>query len=1026
MPTTLFRVIAATLLLPLLAIAAPVPPAVAAPVTQQIVKETATAGTPQVLDGKVSSITRVGDTMVLGGEFTSVREAGSSAILSRTNLVAFNADTGKIDTTFAPVTDGAVSVVIPGPDGTVYVGGAFNNIAGEARRRVAQLRLTDGGVVTGFNAGTVAGGVLDLRLFGNRLFVAGKFTHIAGQAQLGLATLNPTTGKFDPYVRQVFAGTQNGGYTGVLHIDISPQTNRLLAIGNFATVDGSSRRQAVMLDLNGAAAGLSNWQTSFYESTCGSRFESYVRDLDISPDGTFVVISTTGTYGGGPPGSCDTTARFEVDANGTGLKPSWVDYTGGDTTYAVEITDSVVYTGGHARWQNNPSAGDAAGPGAVSRPGIAALDPENGMPLSWNPTRDRGVGVFDFRADEDGLWVASDTERIGPDYAYRPRLALLPVGGRAFDKPVATGLPNDLYSTRSGQGLVRSYSDGSSFGAVSDAPDVSRGALTTPRGAFMLNGDLFTAWSDQSFVRQSFDGTTFGAQTAVDTHNQLVPLQAWMSELAAATSMTYQRGRIYYTLPNDANLYYRYFTPENNVVGGRRNVASASVTGLSFTGVRGMFLAEKSLYTSDASGNLRRTTWADGDGPSGRPVASTTTIVSGPNKDNRSWTGPLFLYQDGQGRPAAGPPEAEFTSSCTSLTCDFDGSASAGDVTSYTWDFGDGQTGDGVKPGHVYAASGNYTVALTVTSSTGATSRVTNVVSVTKVNTAPTASMATSCTELVCSFDGSGSDDSDGTVASYAWDFGDGTTSTPGAVVDHTYASAGTYEAVLTVTDNQGGTDTTTKSVNVDDSRVDFVAATSSNGNRANHSVTVPGSVQAEDLLVLSITLNNSTATLTPPPGWSMERAADQRDTRAIVWTRTATAADAGSTVSVGTSTFGKSDLALVAYRSSTGTARVVSSAISFDTVSTIDHVSPQVGASTDGTWLVTYFSRESSSTAAWQPVRGQTVRTNNLGVGGGNVAATLVDSGGVVAVGEQGGLTGTLSSASSNVVSWSMRVGPN
>jgi PKD repeat protein len=72
---------------------------------------------------------------------------------------------------------------------------------------------------------------------------------------------------------------------------------------------------------------------------------------------------------------------------------------------------------------------------------------------------------------------------------------------------------------------------------------------------------------------------------------------------------------------------------------------------------------------------------------------------------------------------------------------------------------------------------------------------------------APTASFTTSATTgyapLAVSFNGSGSSDPDGTIVSYQWNFGDGTTAT-GATVGKTYTTAGTYTAVLTVTDNAG------------------------------------------------------------------------------------------------------------------------------------------------------------------------------------------------------------------------------
>ncbi len=82
-------------------------------------------------------------------------------------------------------------------------------------------------------------------------------------------------------------------------------------------------------------------------------------------------------------------------------------------------------------------------------------------------------------------------------------------------------------------------------------------------------------------------------------------------------------------------------------------------------------------------------------------------------------------------------------------------------------------------------------------------------------NQPPTASFTYSCTGLDCTFDGSPSSDSDGSIASYAWDFGDGAVA-GGATVSHSYASGGTFGVGLTVTDNDGATGSTSRNVTVD------------------------------------------------------------------------------------------------------------------------------------------------------------------------------------------------------------------
>jgi subtilisin family serine protease len=80
-------------------------------------------------------------------------------------------------------------------------------------------------------------------------------------------------------------------------------------------------------------------------------------------------------------------------------------------------------------------------------------------------------------------------------------------------------------------------------------------------------------------------------------------------------------------------------------------------------------------------------------------------------------------------------------------------------------------------------------------------------------NSPPTASFTYTCTNLSCEFNGTESSDLEGPIASYAWDFGDGTGS--GETVSHTYAADGTYVVTLTVTDEDGATDASSQNVTV-------------------------------------------------------------------------------------------------------------------------------------------------------------------------------------------------------------------
>ena len=208
--------------------------------------------------------------------------------------------------------------------------------------------------------------------------------------------------------------------------------------------------------------------------------------------------------------------------------------------------------------------------------------------------------------------------------------------------------------------------------------------------------------------------------------------------------------------------------------------------------------------------------------------------------------------------PSNASPDADFGVDCDDLRCTFtDRSADRdGSIVRWQWSFGDGATSSQRSPSHTYAASGRYDVRLVVTDDDGAEDRRTRTARPDEPppetpppppeepppppeepppppeepppppeepppppeepppppeeppppppepNQPPRAEFGVQCQELRCVFaDRSG--DEDGSVVSWRWDFGDGTTSSE-RNPSHSYAAPGRYDVLLVVTDDDG------------------------------------------------------------------------------------------------------------------------------------------------------------------------------------------------------------------------------
>ena len=1088
-----------------------------------VVSETPSEATPNAVDGAVFAITQVGDTVLMGGSFTQVQPPDRSATYSLPYVVAFDAATGTVNTAFDPQLDGAVNALLPGPvAGTVYVGGAFATMGGVRSKGLVLLNVSDGTKAAGFTTPPTNGIVQTVKRVGNRLFVGGTFTNFGGQARGGLATIDASNGALDSFLTSTVSVNHNwtptnGGAKGAVQVsklDITPDGRRMVAIGNFKKVDGLDRDQVAMWDLTGPTAVLRpDWATHRYEAACFFRaFDSYVRDLDISPDGSYFVIGATG--GGNSGTLCDSTARWEMDASGTDVQPTWAAFSGGDTFLSVAVTGTAVYAGGHMRWMNNPNARDSAGPGAVPRPGLVALDPANGMPLSWNPGRNpRGAGASALYATPEGLWVGSDTNFIGNFRYARWKIAFFPLaGGSAPASTAVQTLPGGVYLGAAQQAaastvLYRVNAGGGPLQASDSGPDWTDGSANVSGGntAGWSPVPNVTAAVPATTPRSIFDSERWGAQqwTFPIPAGAQVKVRLYFANRCTCTSGVGQR--VFSVSINGTTVLpdYDIVADVGDQTGTMKEFPNVTATADGAVHVGFANVVENPLINgieivrtdvpqppADAAGALVERdfdgTAAGASTPVDSPLDWSTvrgaTLVGsmlfygrtdglfyrrtfdgtsfGPEELIDPYNDPAWSTVDtgaGQTYRGARPSFYPEIPNVTALFTDGTGqlyyqlfgagtlykrafSADSGIVHDNRIPTGTSlpaMTGAFVSGGDLYYATkadGNLN---RVGFSAGAVTGSPTVVSGPALdgidwrsralflgpriaaNVAPTAVAAVTCSALSCAADSAGSTDPDGTIASYAWDWGDGTGSS-GATAAHTYASGGTYDVTLTVTDDAGATAAATKAVTVAPpaaAPIAFRAAAGFNANTQTATVTVPAAVRAGDGLVLVATVNNDTPVLGGPAGWTEIASDPTTGIVSKVWSKVATSADAGSVVTVISTTTAKIDLRLAAYSGTSLSSPILSLAKDVDMTASAAHTTPPTTVSVAGSWVLSYWADKSDATTAWTAPAGQTVRSTGTGTGGAHITGLLSDSGTAAAGGPAGGLTATTDAAGNKAV---------
>jgi hypothetical protein len=311
------------------------------------------AGTCET-NGRVNAVAYLGGTIYLGGSFTQVEGA------PRDRLAACEAATGNL-LPWNPGANDVVRALKVSPAGTrVYAGGDFTVVAGALRARVAALHPTSGAAFGWSPYVNDSVKAVTTSNSGASVYVGGDFDSAEAAGRRHLAAFNATSGKLSTTFKpSISNGT--GNFATVLSMDVSADGNTLYFSGDFALVNGTSRRNAAAVSTG--VATLRAWSPAATAHIAA--------ELTVSASGRTVFVG--GRSSGGY------VQAYGPTAGGT---PVWNVATDGDVE-ALAVSSSILYIGGHF----TTVAGS-------SRDHLAALRTSGGGLESWDPGANGVFGAF--------------------------------------------------------------------------------------------------------------------------------------------------------------------------------------------------------------------------------------------------------------------------------------------------------------------------------------------------------------------------------------------------------------------------------------------------------------------------------------------------------------------------------------------------------------------------------------------------------------------------------------------------------
>lgn len=819
------------------------------------------------LDGASSIIwgqALVGNTVYAGGSFSNVHPAGTAEgtnLIPRGNLLAYDITNGTLKD-WAPSVNGVVKAVAASPDGKrIYVGGTFTVANGTDRYNLAAFDASTGALVTSFVA-PVGGSVVNaIVATDDAVYVGGLFSAGNNVPRRNLAAFSTSTGALlgwapttnlqvdtmvmDPTVAQLIIGGRfdqvNGApQRGMAALDLSSGAMLPWAVAGIVTNGLSTGTNAGLAGIFGLTADktgvygtgwvLGDTNTGNLEgafaASAGTGSLRWVADCHgdhygLFSDGTTLYTTShehaCDSIGGMRNGSSNSASTrhataMTTSAKGTVIRPESVssiykDWSGNpapaEYAWYPEWLPGTASSSKQAGWSivGNGDfiavAGEFIGVNNKAMHGIARFTkaPANGAQsgprlsaaTSWTPTAKstrQGAMLVSIPAnrDRDGKKLTYEFRRVGQAQPF----ATVSANSQYWYLPTVSATDTGVTTGQAYTYQVRAID---SDGNVADSTQVTATATSTAvvptYAASVVDDGPLVYWrlgNGNTITDTMGTSAGTGGTQALTNATGAIANDSGLASTFAGNSNSRATGNTPFTAPT--SLSYELWFKTNTTTGGELVGLGSSASGNSGTYDRGVYMSNNGrLNFASYFGVWRSMATTDSYNDNAWHHLVVSQGIDGST-----------MYVDGQAKATDSGIRHGRLNFSARLRVGGDVTSSFPNAPSSQWFKG---SIDDVSV-YPYALTKAQTLAHR-DAGVGAA--------------APAAMFSSTVDGTEARFDASASTVSSGrTVASYAWDFGDGSTGT-GASPTHTYAAAGEYKVTLTVTDSAGSEGTTSQQV---------------------------------------------------------------------------------------------------------------------------------------------------------------------------------------------------------------------